>query len=135
MMVPLTHDGSNTFRSMYPDITAYGTRPGRGFNYSQSEKAYGDRLRSISSSIIQEPLGCTDGRRIIAITVTRQQTYMAQNLLRSFSASAEVGSHRQRKTNDSKSSRSFKYARQVLVNIGSECHFLWALLTFVFIAC
>ena len=75
MMVPFTHDGSNTFRSMYPDITAYGTRPGSGFNYSQSEKAYGDRLRSIMSSIIQEPLGCADGRKIIAIMVTRRVAF------------------------------------------------------------
>ena len=60
---------------------------------------------------------------------------MAQNLLRSFSASAEVWSHRRRKTNDSKSSRSFKYARQVLVNIGLERHFRWVSLAVVIIAC
>ena len=99
-------------------------------------KAYGDRLRRIMSSIIQESLGCADGRRIIAITVTRRHTYMAQNLLRSFSASAEVLESQTKKDKRLDIVKKLQISMiQVLVNIGLERHFLWVSLTVVIIAC
>ena len=106
------------FGTTYSSIEGRGTDINGDYNQSQTQKHYGEKLRSITQSIIQEALRRANGRRIIVFAMTRKHAYMTRDLVRKEGATAEALESRVKKQDRTEIVHRFREGRtQTLVNV------------------